>query len=211
VRIEESAPGNPPRYYNSIYVIDGRGQIVAATDKIHLVPFGEYVPFETILNSFGIGNVVQMPGGFTAGTRREILNLPSGLSLYPLICYEIIFPEEMEGIGGADAILNLTNDAWFGITPGPYQHFQQARVRAVEAGLPLIRDANNGISAVVNPYGEIVAGLELDKKGYIDSTLDTVRPPQFYGYSKETYFWLIETLLFVIAAFSRIGFVFRQN
>ena len=84
----------------------------------------------------------------TAGAQRSLLTLPSGFSLFPLICYEVIFPQEIgDAIHGADVILNVTNDAWFGDTPGPYQHFQQARIRAVENGLPLVRGANSGISA----------------------------------------------------------------
>ncbi len=211
VRVEESGPGSAPRYYNSIYVIDGRGQIIAASDKVHLVPFGEYVPFENILDNFGIQNIVEMPGGFTAAASREMLNLPGGLALYPLICYEIIFPGEMAGINQANAILNITNDAWFGSTPGPYQHFQQARIRAVETGLPLIRDANSGISALVNSRGEIIAGLGLNESGFIDATLDGEQGNSTARYPHQAYFWLTETLLFMIALISRMGFIFKQN
>jgi apolipoprotein N-acyltransferase len=212
VRAEDMGPGNPPRYYNSIYVIDGHGQIIAASDKVHLVPFGEYMPFESLLDQFGIQNVVEMPGGFSAAATRQLLTLPSGLKLYPLVCYEIIFPDEMTGdIGAASAILNITNDAWFGATPGPYQHFLQARVRAVETGLPLIRDGNSGISALVNPRGEIIAGLALNETGFIDATLDGFQPAGNPAHSRQTYFWLIEILLFAIAAGSRAGFVFKQN
>ncbi|OWK26401.1 hypothetical protein AJ87_04120 [Rhizobium yanglingense] len=111
-------PGNPVRYYNSIYAFDGRGQIVAASDKVHLVPFGEYVPFENILDDFGIRNIVEMPGGFSAAATRHLLELPTGLKLYPLVCYEIIFADEMTGnIADAGAILNITNDAWLAIRP----------------------------------------------------------------------------------------------
>ncbi|MBB3965621.1 apolipoprotein N-acyltransferase [Rhizobium metallidurans] len=212
VRAEDMGPGNPPRYYNSIYVIDGRGQIIAAADKMHLVPFGEYMPFESLLSSFGIQNVVEMPGGFSPAASRQLLTLPSGLKLYPLICYEIIFPGEMTGdIASASAILNITNDAWFGSTPGPYQHFLQARVRAVETGLPLIRDANSGISAMISPRGEIIAGLGLNETGFFDATLDSFVSSADLPSSRERYFWLIETLLLAIALVSRFGFVFKRN
>jgi apolipoprotein N-acyltransferase len=212
VRAEEMGPGKPPRYYNSIYVIDGHGQIISASDKVHLVPFGEYMPFESFLDRFGIQNVVEMPGGFSAAATRQLLTLPSGLKLYPLVCYEIIFPDEMTGdIGVAAAMLNITNDAWFGATPGPYQHFLQARVRAVETGLPLIRDGNSGISALVSPHGEIIAGLALNETGFIDATLDGHRLAGTPAHSRQAYFWLIEIVLFAIAAGSRTGFVFKQN
>ncbi len=99
------------------------------------MPFGEYVLFENILGYLGIQNVIELPGGFSAAASRQLLTLPSGIKLYPLICYEIIFPNEMTPeIRQANAILNVTNDAWFGDTPGSYQHFLQARVRAVEQG-----------------------------------------------------------------------------
>ncbi|QPB19983.1 apolipoprotein N-acyltransferase [Rhizobium sp. 007] len=212
VRAEEMGPGNPVRYYNSIYAFDGRGQIVAASDKVHLVPFGEYVPFENILDDFGIRNIVEMPGGFSAAATRHLLELPTGLKLYPLVCYEIIFADEMTGnIADAGAILNITNDAWFGNTPGPYQHFQQARVRAVETGLPLIRDANNGISAIVNAHGQIVAGLSLNERGFIDATLEGFGSASGNLFSQQAYFWLTETLLILIASISRFGFIFKPN
>ncbi|KQV84164.1 apolipoprotein N-acyltransferase [Rhizobium sp. Root1220] len=212
VRVEDMGPGNPPRYYNSIYVIDGRGQIIGAADKVHLVPFGEYVPFENILDEFGIQNVVEMPGGFSPAATRQLLTLPNGLKLYPLVCYEIIFPDEMTGdIGAANAIINLTNDAWFGTTPGPYQHFQQARLRAVETGLPLIRDGNSGISALVNARGEVVAGLSLNEIGFVDTTLDGFGKVPSSGFPRQRYFWLILLLLIAIALVSRVGFVFKRN
>jgi apolipoprotein N-acyltransferase len=140
------------------------------------------------------------------------MTLPGGLKLYPLVCYEIIFPGEMTGdIGAASAILNITNDAWFGATPGPYQHFQQARVRAVETGLPLIRDGNSGISALVNPHGEIIAGLALNETGFMDATLDSFAPPAASPVSRETYFWLIEILLFAIASGFALRFCFQAE
>lgn len=163
---EETAGGGEPRYYNSIQTIDGRGEIRASADKLHLVPFGEYLPLEKLLRSLGLQEVVEMPGGFSAGASRHTLHVRDGLSVLPLICYEAIFPGEL-GYSGpqAGAIVNVTNDAWYGDTPGPYQHFRQAQLRAVEQGIPLIRAANNGLSAVVDPYGRITAGLPLDAVG----------------------------------------------
>lgn len=156
-------------YYNSIVVIDGSGEIVDAFDKIRLVPFGEYLPFQDFLSRFGLRQLAQSIGGFSAGTTRRPLDLGGGLSGLPFICYEVIFP----GIaprGGTDArlLVNVTNDAWFGDTPGPYQHFRQAQFRAVESGLPLVRAANNGISAAVDGYGRVIDGLALDAVGVLD-------------------------------------------
>ncbi|WP_337268017.1 apolipoprotein N-acyltransferase [Oryzifoliimicrobium ureilyticus] len=212
VRVEEPMPGAPARYYNSIYVIDGRGQILSASDKVHLVPFGEYVPYENLLDAFGIRNIVEIPGGFSAAASRHLLTLPSGLKLYPVICYEAIFPGEFgPEIQQANAILNVTNDAWFGDTPGPYQHFLQARLRAVETGLPLIRDANNGISALVDKYGEISTGLPLNETGYADATLRGLSAPNSLNTNRGLNFGLIEVFLTVGALLGRFGFISRAN
>ncbi|WP_027486667.1 apolipoprotein N-acyltransferase [Allorhizobium undicola] len=208
VRSEEQAAGEPPRYYNSIYAIDHHGQIIAATDKVHLTPFGEYVPFERLLGKLGIENLIALPGGFTAGARRNLLSLPGGIGLYPLICYEIIFPNEMTPeLSGASAIINVTNDAWFGNTPGPYQHFLQARLRAVETGRPVIRDANNGISAIIDGKGRVVSGMRLNAEGAEDISLK-LQILNKSDYSHDGYNFLVVTcLLLSLAVISRLGFV----
>jgi len=212
VRAEERGAGQPPLYYNSVYMIDDKGQILGASDKIHLTPFGEYVPFEDILRRFGIEELISLPGGFTAAASRAPLKLPSGIGFYPLICYEAIFPAEIApDLAGANAILNVTNDAWFGSTPGPYQHFLQARLRAVETGLPLIRVANNGISAVVDPYGRVIDGLALNASGAMDATLDVNSDPERNIQSQLLNFWLVIAALAAIALFSRLGFIRRMN
>ncbi|MBB5700385.1 apolipoprotein N-acyltransferase [Ochrobactrum daejeonense] len=181
VREELSADGGEPRYYNSIFTIDERGEIVDTADKVHLVPFGEYLPYEHLLRGLGLQEVVEMPGGFTAGASRRALKVKDGRTFLPLICYEAIFPDELGYTGEkAGAIINVTNDGWYGDTPGPYQHFRQAQVRAVEQGLPLIRAANNGLSGVIDAYGRITAGLALDDVGVIDASLPSPRAP-FWG------------------------------
>lgn len=206
VRSEDTVPGRPLRYYNSVYAIDGRGQILAASDKVHLTPFGEYVPFEDWLRDFGVDNLVSLPGGFSAAASRSLLTLPDGNILYPMICYEAIFPEEIgDDIKRAGAILNITNDAWFGDTPGPYQHFQQARLRAVEAGLPMIRGANSGISAVIDPRGRIVAGLAFNRKGVVDAALGNPSGSAWDNSARRMHFWLIMFGMFVIAVLPRLG------
>lgn len=167
-------------YHNSIVVIDGSGEIVDAFDKIRLVPFGEYLPFADVLGRFGFRQLAQSIGGFTAGSQRRPLDIGNGITGLPFICYEVIFPE-IALREGADAslLINITNDAWFGDTPGPYQHFRQAQYRAVESGLPLIRAANNGISAAVDGYGRVIDGLELDAVGVLDVDVPLVRADAF--------------------------------
>jgi apolipoprotein N-acyltransferase len=210
VRTEGAGSGKAPRYYNSIYAVDGRGQIIGAADKVHLVPFGEYMPFAEVFESLGV-DAVAMPGGFSAAREPQLLNA-LGKGLYPLICYEAIFPSEITGAAdAAAALLNVTNDAWFGRTPGPYQHFHQARLRAVERGLPLIRAANNGISAVVDAKGRVVAGLAHDVPGFVDATLPGRYAAAGRAKQQNWSFLIVLGVLFATAGISRIGFRNRTN
>lgn len=171
----EDLPGETAgSYFNSIQVVDTDGAITATYDKNHLVPFGEYLPrpVDATLRALGLRQFVHIPGGFTPGERRAALRIPGIPAAAPTICYEAIFPDEVAVDGQRPGwILNVTNDAWFGDTPGPYQHFAQARLRAVEQGLPLVRAANTGISAVVDPFGRIVASLPLGQEGVLDAAL----------------------------------------
>ncbi len=158
--------------YNSIYVIDHAGSIAAVYDKVHLVPFGEYLPFERMLERFGLEELTEQRGGFLAGDRHRLIAVPGAPIALPLICYEVIFPGEVMPPGRRPGwIVNVTNDGWFGISTGPYQHFEQARVSAIELGLPLARAANTGISAVVDPVGRIVNSLPLGAEGVFDAPL----------------------------------------
>ncbi|RST87560.1 apolipoprotein N-acyltransferase [Aquibium carbonis] len=165
-----TAAGEPTRYYNATVAIDHRGEIVDAVDKVHLVPFGEYLPLEGLFQRFGLRTVAETVGGFSPGVERRPISVAPSISAEPMICYEVIFPGEV-AIAEADFILNLTNDAWFGNTPGPYQHFRQAQVRAVESGRLLVRSANNGISGIVDRSGRVVDAYALDVIGVLDSEL----------------------------------------
>jgi apolipoprotein N-acyltransferase len=172
-RLAEPVPGrSEKRAYNSVYVIDHSGSILATYDKLHLVPFGEYLPFEDWFERAGLTQLTNVPGGFLPGAQRRRIAVPGAPDMLPLICYEAIFPGDAVPTGERPSwLLNLTNDAWFGISSGPYQHFQQARVRAIEEGLPLIRAANSGISAVIDPLGRVIAALPLGHDGLLDAAL----------------------------------------
>lgn len=212
VRTEDAGVGKPPRYYNSIYAIDGKGQILGAADKVHLVPFGEYMPFEELFNAWGINAVAAFSGGFSGARAHQVLTLPKERSFYPLICYEAIFPYEIDPSAYATgALLNITNDAWFGDTPGPYQHFHQARLRAVETGLPLVRAANNGISAVVDAKGGITLGLPYDISGFVDATIPGKNAAFHDSVSQNLWFWCLVAIFFGFAVISRIGFIKHAN
>jgi apolipoprotein N-acyltransferase len=180
-RIVETAPPEDQlitqRVYNSLLVIDDQGRVTGSYDKIHLVPFGEYLPLQDFLESLGVMQLTGVRGGFSVGSGSRRLAVPGAPLASPLICYEIIFPDEITERGERPGwLLNVTNDAWFGTSAGPYQHFHQAQVRAIEQGLPVARAANTGISAVIDPYGRILAEIGLGEKGVLDADLPKVGP-----------------------------------
>jgi apolipoprotein N-acyltransferase len=181
------APDVPPgtritRAYNSIYVIDHDGNVLSVYDKLHLVPFGEFLPFQDLMEKIGFEQLTRVQGGFIPGTRRRSMDVPNAPRMLPLICYEVVFPGDVVERGDRPGwIVNLTNDGWFGISTGPYQHLQQARLRAIEQGLPLVRAANTGISAVIDPMGRTVARLGLGLEGVLDSGLPAAIAPTPYA------------------------------
>ena len=182
VRAPDNARAGSAQAYNSIYVIDPDGSIRGIYDKVHLVPFGEYLPFERFLERLGFQELTKQRGGFLSGDRRRLIALPGSPPALPLICYEIIFPGAVLPPGPRPGwIVNVTNDGWFGISSGPYQHLQQARVRAIEEGLPVVRAANTGISAVIDPLGRIINSLPLGREGVLDSPLPRSVRPTLYA------------------------------
>ncbi|HEY7085254.1 MAG TPA: apolipoprotein N-acyltransferase [Hyphomicrobiaceae bacterium] len=198
LRAEPAPPGapRPRRVFNSILVFGAEGALVASYDKIHLVPFGEYLPLQPLLEVIGLRQLTRLRGGFDVGpTPRPLLNVPGLPPAAPLICYEVIFAAAVvEGSQRPGLLLNVTNDGWFGDTTGPRQHLHQARVRAVEEGLPLMRAANNGISAAVDPYGRFLARLDLDARGTIDAALPVALAPPPYARLGDLVFlglWLV--------------------
>ncbi len=182
VRAAPDASASNPRAYNSVYVIDHDGSIRGIYDKVHLVPFGEYLPFQHVLERLGLLQLTKVVGGFLSGDRRRAMDVPRAPKMLPLICYEAIFPGAAVPRGERPGwLVNVTNDGWFGISTGPYQHFQQARVRAIAEGLPLVRAANTGISAVVDPLGRIVSSLPLGAEGVLDAPLPRAIAPTLYA------------------------------
>jgi apolipoprotein N-acyltransferase len=187
------------RAYNSIYLIDHDGSVLSVYDKLHLVPFGEFLPFQDWMEKLGFVQLTKVQGGFIPGTRRRTMEVPNAPRVLPLICYEAIFPGDVaSGDDRPGWIVNLTNDGWFGISTGPYQHLQQARLRAIEQGLPLVRAANTGISAVIDPLGRIVARLGLGQEGVLDSALPSAIPPTIYARSGDLPAALIVAVGFVV-------------
>lgn len=201
----ETGPGDAePRVYNSIRVIGDDGGILGTYDKTHLVPFGEFLPFQNLMESLGFEQLTRVRGGFTPGAQRRALLIPRLPLAAPLVCYEAIFPGAVLPEGDRPGmLLNVTNDAWFGNTPGPYQHFAQARLRTIEEGLPMVRAANNGISAVIDPLGRVVRKSELGVDAVIDATLPQALAPTMYARFRDLPVLLAVVLLAVFASIAK--------
>lgn len=177
----ESRPGHI-RAYNAVLVIDHDGTVLSVYDKLHLVPFGEFLPLRSVLERLGLEQLIRVPGGFLPGRRRRPIATETAPPFVPLVCYEAIFPYSVVPAGDRPGwLLNVTNDGWFGMSSGPYQHLRQARLRAIEEGLPLIRAANTGISAVIDPVGRVVTSLPLGREGVLDSALPERMTPPLYA------------------------------
>jgi len=191
----------PREGYNSLMVFGDQGNLEEIYDKIHLVPFGEYLPMQAFLESLGLEQLSRWRGGFSIGpVPRPLLSVPGLPLVGGLICYEAIFPSAVvQGGQRPGLLINVTNDGWFGDTTGPWQHFHQTRVRAVEEGLPIIRAANNGVSAVVDAQGRVVAMLMLNARGVVDSGIPgSIEAPIYAKFGDCTFVAL--ALIFVGAA-----------
>ncbi|NBX04479.1 MAG: apolipoprotein N-acyltransferase, partial [Alphaproteobacteria bacterium] len=182
------------KIWNSLQVINHAGEIVGGYDKSKLVPFGEFLPLRSL-----IPKGWQTPVGdndFSRGQGMQTLNWPNLPSVSPLICYEVIFPERTvsEDVR-PDWLLSVTNDAWFGDSTGPYQHFHMARMRAVEQGLPLVRVANTGITAEIDPYGRILATIPLGQQGVLDVKLPKPLPARTVFNEHKNIFMLLLVII----------------
>jgi apolipoprotein N-acyltransferase len=193
--------------YNSILVFDDTGALSSVYDKIHLVPFGEYIPLEPMLSTIGLSSLTFGRAPFTPGAdpRRALAvrGLPPVLGI---VCYEALFPDELAPPDGqAGVIINVTNDGWFGNSTGPRQHFHQTRVRAVEQGLPVFRAANNGISGVIDGYGRVLASVGMNERGAIDSRLPiAAAAPPFARFGEMIF-------LAMLAAWAALCLILRRN
>lgn len=190
-------------WYNSSILIDAEGAVAEAYDKVHLVPFGEYIPLKIDV----IRALAATSGyGFTAGDGVRAIETPLGRTV-PLICYELIFPRHSGGLDlRQDYLLQITNDAWFGTFSGPYQHLDQARFRAVEQGLSLVRAANTGVSAVIDPQGRVIRSLPLGEAGFIDVRVPAPADPTPYSRTGD---WPV--VAFVLSIIAGLFAVARRN
>ncbi|MFD1624633.1 apolipoprotein N-acyltransferase [Azospirillum griseum] len=198
----ERTDDNGWRYFNSLVAVDGSGAVVGSYDKAHLVPFGEYMPLRRWIP---VDAIASNGAEFSPGPGPRTLTLPGLPPVSPLICYEGIFPGAVaDPVERPRWLLNLTNDAWYGHTAGPYQHFAINQVRAVEEGMPLVRVANTGISGLVDAYGRVRQSLGLGERGIIDTTLPKA-PDETTLYSRagDVLFGFGLLACFLVAIFSR--------
>ncbi len=196
--VRRSAPLDAADYFTSVLVIDGKAQVLDHYDKAHLVPGGEYLPLAWVLEPLGFRRVVDLPGSFRAGLGVGSLLVPGAGLVGAQICYEAIFPQEaVDQRNRPNWIVNVTNDGWFGNSSGPHQHLAQLRLRAIEQGLSVVRSANTGISAVIDPFGRYIFKSQIGVVGVFDSLLPqsiSAGPYARYGDFGMLALWLIAIL-----------------
>lgn len=189
-------------FFNAALVVDAEGQIAQHYDKHHLVPFGEYMPLPGLFRSLGIQALAERTEtGYTPGAGPALVDLPGIGPALPLICYEAVFPQDLRGTARPRVLVNITNDAWFGQTLGPQQHLALARMRAIEQGLPMIRVAGAGISAMIDPYGRVTASLALNEMGYLDAVLPEALPATLYARTGDMPYAFLALLGLILSIF----------
>ena len=179
-QVEPATPGTPAKYYNAAFIVEPDGSVGGVYRKIHLVPFGEYVPLKSVF--FFAGHLVDAVSDFSPGTAATVLPVEGHL-ISTSICYEVVYPDLVRQFvkNGSELLTTITNDAWFGASSAPYQHFEQASMRAIEEGRYLVRSANTGISGIVDPYGRVVARSALFQPAVIVGTARFLRTSTFYS------------------------------
>ncbi|MGH6871658.1 MAG: apolipoprotein N-acyltransferase [Rhizomicrobium sp.] len=189
------------RYFNSFLIFGHGGKLIATYDKFHLVPFGEYLPLKPVFKALGLSKLVDSPGDFTAGDGPHTFDLADAPAVGPLICYEVLFPGEVSASPRPGWLVNVTDDSWFGppSSTGPRQHFLTVRMRAIEEGLPVVRAANTGISAVVDPVGRVTSYLGPGEKSVLDSKLPQALQWTVYSKLGDTAFALLLAAIAICA------------
>ena len=197
------------KFYNSFSIFDNKLNVIENYNKINLVPFGEFIPFEKNLNLIGLQTITNNFGSFTKGKERNVIEINSNLfqefKFLPLICYEIIYSGNLTKNTEFDFIINISEDGWFGYSIGPKQHFAHSIYRAIETGKYILRSSNNGMSAIINPIGEIEKYIEYGKSGYID--FDEKRDSNktiFSIHGNKIFMILILLYIFLTFSFNRI-------
>ena len=177
---DQFEPGTPPRYFNSAFLLNPAGAIAGVYKKMHLVPFGEYVPLKRLL--FFVAPLVEAVSDFSPGEQAVVMSMGSH-TLSTAICYEVVYPDLIADFvqRGSQLLTTITNDAWYGSSSAPYQHFEQAALRAVEQGRYLIRAANTGISGIVDPYGRVVTASPIFERTVVTGDVRFLNGRTIYG------------------------------
>jgi len=196
------------KYFNSLVVLNNNLEILSLYNKVDLVPFGEFLPLEKILSKFGLKKITRGYNSFSSGDKREIISLGDNFNeklILPLICYEIIYTGKIKDQNQLpDLIVNISEDAWFGQSIGPYQHFTKAIYRSIEEGIFIARSANKGISAFISPNGKVIKSLNTGESGNIELNFPHFyKPTLFSNYGNKIYFLLIFLYIFLILIFKK--------
>ena len=197
-----SISNNKINFYNSLVVLNNNAEIVSVYNKIKLVPFGEFIPFENLLAKWGLKKITFGYSSFSSGIERKEIRIFNNLSFLPLLCYEIIYSGDLKlNSNDYNFIINISEDGWFGDSIGPYQHLVHAVFRAVEQGVPIVRSTNKGMSVFISPNGKIMNSLELNKSGFIDLNLFFLKEKTLFSMLENYifYFIILLSIIFVIA------------
>ena len=195
-------------YFNSFSVYDNKLNLINSYNKINLVPFGEFLPFENVLRSFGLSSITNNYQSFSSGIERDIIEIKQqdfSLKILPLICYEIIYSGKLFDNNDFDLIINISEDGWFGKSIGPKQHFVHSIFRAIESGKYVLRSSNNGIAGIINPLGIVDDKVDFGQTGYVDFTeIIKIQPTVFSKYGNKIFVLLILLYIFLIFSFIKI-------
>ena len=195
-------------FFNSMAIFNNKLDLIANYNKVNLVPFGEFIPFESILSLIGLKTVTNSYQSFSKGVNRVPINIKNSeidLNLLPLICYEIIYSGKLSRDNNFDYIINISEDGWFGNSIGPKQHFSHSIFRSIESGKYIIRSSNNGISAIINPIGIVEQKVEFKSTGSVElSESKLVKPTPFMLYGNKVFLMLILIYIFLIFSFNRL-------
>jgi apolipoprotein N-acyltransferase len=196
-------------YFNSLSIYDHNLSLLHSYSKVNLVPFGEFLPFENILKNIGLRSITNNYQSFSSGNKRDIIEIIKedfSFKILPLICYEIIYSGKIFKNSDFDLIINISEDGWFGKSIGPKQHFTHSIFRAVESGKYILRSANNGIAAIINPLGIVESKVNFGKSGYIDfNERKLIQSTVFSKYGNKIFGLLILLYIFLIFSFNRIN------
>ena len=195
-------------FFNSMAIFNNKLDLITSYNKVNLVPFGEFIPFENILSLIGLKTVTNKYQSFSSGKTRIPINVKNSkidINLLPLICYEIIYSGNLSRDYNFDYIINISEDGWFGDSIGPKQHFSHSIFRSIESGKYIIRSANNGISAIINPMGIIEQEVEFGSRGYVElSESKLVKSTPFTQHGNKIFLILILIYIFLIFSFNKL-------